>query len=219
MDKRKIVPSFWPFFKEHGYKKRGTSQFYKIENDIAFCFLFERPSIIVYPTYYIWPLYLPKDYVSIGYGNRLSENLHGASSYCLWDGVEAFAPWSEKVKECLDTTIFPFYESINSPEKLWQFINQEDFHPFPKYFMTQPQFVTELQMYTACYIGDMESARKYYDLLVAESSHYPYFFNESHSQWEEIINMSQDVREAFFRDTIQKNTEAFGLARNRGRLT
>lgn len=214
MDKRKIVPSFWPFFKERGYKKRGTTQFYKIENDIAFCFLFERPSIIVYPTYYIWPLYLPKEYVSIGYGDRLETYRHGVSSYSLWDDDKAFAPWSEKVKECLDTTIFPFYESINSPEKLWRLISQENFFA-PNYFMTRPQFVKELQMYTACYMGDMESARKYYDILVAESSHYPYFFNESHSQWAEIINMPQDVREAFFRDTIKKNTETFGQPRPR----
>ncbi len=204
MDKKKIVPAFWPFFKEHGYKKWGTTKFYRIENDIAFCFLLERPSIIVYPTYYIWPLYIPTDVVPLSYGNRLNEGDYG---YCLWDDDSTFEPWVEKLKKCLETTVFPFYESINSPEKLWQLISQEDFGT-PNYLFCPPHLMKRLQMYTACYMGDLMSARKYFDFLI-DNHPSPNYVKENIDQWTCMIESPQEVREAFFRDTIRKNKETF----------
>lgn len=213
MDKKQIVRAFVPFFKEHGYKKWGTNRFYKIENDIAFCFLFERPSIIVYPTYFIWPLYMPTDkVVCLNYGHRLSKNRHGISSYYMDDDDSAFVPWVEKVKLCFESIIFPFYESVNSPEKLWQFLNREDVWT-PDYFFSDPMKIAELKMYTSCFLGDLANTRKQMDLIrqeINDHQYFEYFKNimmEKLNWVEEIMASPQEVREAIFRDIIRTNKE------------
>ena len=203
MDKEKIVPAFAPFFKEHGYKKWGTNKFFGIENNIAFCFLFERPSVIVYPTYFIWPLYMPANgVVCLNYGNRLN------ARYNLCSDDAAFEPWVKRITTCLETEIFPFYESISSPEKLWQLIGQYEFAS-PRCFWCSPQKFQELQMYTACFLGDVANARKYMELLRDNMAthQYPGYIKKSLCKWEEMINSPQEVREEFFHDTIRNNKE------------
>ena len=203
IDKKKIVPTFWPLFREHGYKKWRTNKFYYIKNDIAFCFLFERPSIIVYPTYFIWPLYMPAyGIVGLNYGSRLRPTYH------LTDDDAAFEPWVKTITTCLETEIFPFYESISSPEKLWQLIGQYEFAS-PRCFWCPQQQFQKLRMYTACFLGDVANARKCVERLRDNMAihQYPSFIKENLGKWEEMINSPQDVREEFFQETIRNNKE------------
>lgn len=213
MDKKKIVPAFWPFFKEHGYKKWGTNKFYKIENHIAYCFLLERPSIIVYPTYFILPLYIPSDYVYLDYGNRLCNMIYGVSTYNLLNDDSTFMPWVDQVQGFLENRIFPFYESVGSPEKLIHFMDQ---YPFEArdYFSGHALFRLELKAYTCFYLSDFEGTRKYIDYirsnLEREFKNFPNIMEE-HTQrvnrLEELMKSSQEERETFIHETINHTLE------------
>ena len=237
MDKKKIVPAFAPFFKEHGYKKWGTTKFYKIENDIAYCFLFEIPSVIVYPTYFILPLYIPTEYIHLSYGCRLeshpcfcvpSYNILVEDNDFLMKVKELkntlpgnislaeprkmdFDKWKKQVQQCLTEDIFPFYESINSPEKLLHFMDQ---HPFEarEYFACRTLFRLELKAYTSFYLSDFEGVYKYINYIRSNlerewDSEMMKEYSEKVTHLEKLIESPQTVRDGFIKDTINHTLE------------
>ena len=223
MDKKKIVPAFAPFFKEHGYKKWGATKFYKIENDIAFCFLFERPSIVVYPRYFFLPLYMPMDFVHVSFGDRFYLILD-EPTYCIEDDDSTFEPWVERVKGAIENFVFPFYGSINTIEKMLDFLERP--LPLPPGSMGSVgckgnEFIRlELQTYTSLFLGNEVLASKYTSRLREESTNgrwkYPYYTNSlfegyetTANQLDELIKSPKEAQEAFFRDTIRYNKEKY----------
>ena len=213
MDKKKIVPAFAPFFKEHGYKKLGTNKFYKIENNIAYCFLFERPSIVVYPRHFFLPLYVPSyGYLNISHGSSLVEILKN-STYSLWDDDSTFEPWVERVENCIEKMIFPHFESINTFEKLLKFLGRPKAdRGFAQGFVFD---VPELQSYTCLMMGDVEMASHYLKCMYETLNRSPYqkhiieLHRKRADRLREIINSSREVQEAFLRDTIRYNKEKY----------
>ena len=233
MDKNKIIPAFGPFFKENGYQKRGN-RFFKIENDIAFCVRFERPTSWVYVHYHIIPLYIPTDFCYLTYGDRLeSHSVYPVPSYdiseedndslsimrrikdslpgVMWNEPKKmdFTEWMEQVQKCLAEDIFPFFESINSPENLLCFL-RKDVREKQKYMLCLGNEYRNayLATYTCAYISDLKSAAEY--AACAQScilqSKTPY-----HKDWgwleeldvlEQMIQAPAETREAFFRETI-----------------
>ncbi len=246
MDKKKMVPAFWPFFKANGYKKKGNT-FFKIENDIAFCITFERPSGFIRVNYYFLPLYIPTEVIYITYGfssenhpvfpvpsyntlaedeerERILQQIRKANIIITspektpWHESQKmhFPSWMLQVQQCLTENIFPFFESINSPEKLLCFLRKDVFE-IRKYtpFLGDEYRNSHLAAYTCLSIPDLKSASEYLALarthLLAESHrHWP----ETLKKWldeldvlEQMINAPQEVREAFIRDTIAHTLE------------
>lgn len=211
MDKKKIVPAFVPFFKEHGYKKKGNT-FFKIENDIAFCILFQCPTSFVYVHYYILPLYIPTDYHYLTYGDRLeSHSIYPVPSYDISDEDVAFlqmmrrikdslpdAIWNEPskmdfhswmllVQQCLTEDIFPFFESINSPEKMLCFLNK-DVHAKQKHIrvLGDEYENSRLASYTYLYVSDIKNAYKH----AAQAQ--KYLLNSPNRFSEKVLKMRLD---------------------------
>lgn len=241
MDKKKIVSAFAPFFKANGYKRKGNL-FFKIENNNAFCVLFERPSSFVYVHYHILPLYIPTEFHYLSYGDRLeSHSIYPVPSYNtlaedndflkkmreLQNSLPNNVSWSEpvrmdfqewmlQVQQCLTENIFPFFESINSPEKLLCFLRKDVFE-IRKYtpFLGDEYRNSHLAAYTCLSIPDLKSASEYLALarthLLAESHrHWP----ETLKMWldeldvlEQMINAPQATRETFIRETIAHTLE------------
>ncbi len=235
MDKKKIVPAFAPFFKEHGYKKKGNT-FFKIENDIAFCILFQRPTSFVYVHYYILPLYIPTDYHYLTYGDRLeSHSVYPVPSYdiseedndslsimrrikdslpgVMWNEPKKmdFTEWMEQVQKCLAEDIFPFFESVNSPEKLLRFL-REDVREKQKYMpcLGDEYQNSRLAAFTCAHMSDSKSAAEYVaraqkHLINSSDGIVGYvtkLWLDELSVLMQKIEASQETREAFFRETI-----------------
>ena len=235
MDKKKIVPAFWPFFKEHGYKKKGNI-FFKIENDIAFCILFQRPTSFVYVHYYILPLYIPTDYHYLSYGDRLeSHSIYPVPSYDISDGDDTslqmmrklrdslpgvmwnepkkmvFTEWMEEVQKCLTEDIFPFFESINSPEKLLCFL-RKDIYEIRKYIriLSNEYENARLAAYTCLYMSDLNNASEYTaraQKYLLDSSHSKLWLDELHVLMEKVGACKED-QDAFLNEAIAHTLEA-----------
>ena len=242
MDKKKIVPAFAPFFKANGYKRKGHL-FIKIENDIAFCVSFQRPTAFVYVHYFIWPLCMPTEVRYLTYGDRLeSHSIYPVPSYNtlaedndflikmrkLQNSLPNNVSWSEparmdfqewmlQVQQCLTEDIFPFFDSINSPEKLLNFM-RKDVSEIKKYFplaCAKYSDRSKLCAYVCLLMSDLKKAAEYLaltrmDLLENADSSSPEVLKmwlDELSVLEQMINAPQETRETFIRDTIAHTLE------------
>ena len=240
MDKEKAVQAFAPFFKEHGYQQKGNT-FFKIENGLAFCILFERPTAIIYVHYYVLPLYIPTDNHYLTYGDRLeSHSIYPVPSFNISEENDEsssimrnikdrllhlmrkeppktdFSEWVKQVQKCLAEDIFPFFASINSPDKLLCFL-RKGVREKQKYFrcLGDEYQNSRLAAYTCLYTSDLESASEY----VARAQRYllnsPNRFPEKAlkmrldelSVAEQMIQAPKEARDAFLNEAVAHTLE------------
>ena len=105
-----------PFFKAHGFAKKG-SVFYKIENNLAFCVLFEKPSDAVYTNFHIIPLYIPAEFHYLDYGKRLMnlpEYIQEITKIHTPTSEEEVYRLCERVQNILTDDIFCFFQQVRT---------------------------------------------------------------------------------------------------------
>lgn len=150
-----VIKIMTPFFKEHGYSKKG-SMFYKIQNQIAYCISFEHPGGL-YVISHIIPFYIPLEIPSIAYGGRLNQmkSWDVPVEFYLNDMTEdACIEWCNKVKKCCKKHIFPLYDEIGSLSDLINFLNKGEQYVKQKFvgFCGLPFY--ELRAYTNFMLSD-----------------------------------------------------------------
>ena len=134
--------------KSRGFVRSGYSgRFYYVANDIAYCVTFEKPSILIYVTAYIMPLYVPTEYIYFDYGERL-RHLHGLELHTLTENEpELMEQWIADYCKALDEKILPVFQQIPSPEALIGELENES--PSVKWLFRCPQIhIEKLKMYT-----------------------------------------------------------------------
>ena len=124
--------------------------FYCIRNDIAFCIGFENPSGTLYAWEYIMPLYIPSEYVYLSYGVRMHR--FDLPYLNRDDAPEMIDRWCAQLCQLLEETIFPYFEQIDSPQKLLQFIAPEKADEYRVFLFCPEIWMEKLRMYTYAYL-------------------------------------------------------------------
>lgn len=124
--------------------------FYYIQNDIAFCIGFENPTGTLYAWQYIMPLYIPSEYQYLSYGDRLHR--FDLPFLTREDAPEIIDRWCAQLCQLLEETIFPYFEQIDSPQKLLQFIAPEKADDYRLFLFCPELHMEKLRMYTCAYL-------------------------------------------------------------------
>lgn len=172
MQLKDIVSQLAPFFKEYGFKRKGSS-FYKIENHIVFECVFYRISSPV-ACYVIHPLYIPESsFSSLDLGERLSDGYLSPGAYAsvfnLTEKNECDV-WMEEVKNCYKNMVFPIFEKVSSPQKLIDAYKNGSIPNMRNWGGLCKFFSYNAQAYTNFYLRDDRAMKKNVKmgLLVAE---------------------------------------------------
>lgn len=157
---KKLYKVLNPYFKSLGFRKYGNC-FFKIENNIAFCFTPEFTSY-VRVWCYILPLYMPTKFRHLTYGEYI-EFVHRelACLICTYDEIteeEAIA-WLGKMAPVIENEVLPFFKTISSPELLLQYCDLPAYER-SRYLPYGGQDLFRLQGYTSLYLGEKEIAPK-----------------------------------------------------------
>lgn len=143
-----------PYMYENGFKKRNRL-FYKIQNDLAYCIEFERPSGLVYVCYYVMPLYIPHANRCYTYGKRLVLKENNATLSLTNDStVEEVTKWAKQLFIHIKNTVFPLFEEFNTPE---QFANNIAFSKQSTFLCTDID-ILRLRFFTYAFLGDIKNA-------------------------------------------------------------
>ena len=149
-----------PYFKSLGFRKYGNC-FFKIENNIAFCFTPEFVSH-VRVWCYILPLYMPTKFRHLTYGKYI-EFVHRelACLICTYDEIteEDAIAWLGKMAPVIENEVLPFFKTISSPELLLQYCDLPAYER-SRYLPYGGQDLFRLQGYTSLYLGKKEIAPK-----------------------------------------------------------
>ena len=149
-----------PYFKSLGFRKYGNC-FFKIENNIAFCFTPEFVSH-VRVWCYILPLYMPTKFRHLTYGKYI-EFVHRelACLICTYDEIteEDAIAWLGKMAPVIENEVLPFFKTISSPELLLQYCDLPAYER-SRYLPYGGQDLFRLQGYTSLYLGEKEIAPK-----------------------------------------------------------
>ena len=168
---QKIINQIRPYMNERGYTF-SKKCFYKIHNDIACCLAFDMPGGLVYATFFVMPLYIPSQNRYYTYGNRVNSlrrsKLLPLSKSASDDELNA---WCELLLHYLEKFIFPFFQEIDTPNKLVKIIEKKKYLAGP-YFFCPPVQLYRLQLFSYLYTEDFDNlyflSEKY--PLIIESS-------------------------------------------------
>ncbi len=135
------------FMKSRGFKKRGNLYF-NIKNDISFCINLEQPTGLLYCTFSVMPLYMPAQVRYFTYGNRLNSfSLHPIPTLKKDASDIAVSNWSLQLRSALQSSVFPFFDSISDAPSLNVFL-QNDLQNIGKYFFCAEIDIYRLKLYT-----------------------------------------------------------------------
>lgn len=146
---REATKRLKPYMRTKGFSLSGRT-FYYIQNDIAFCIGFENPTGTLYAWQYIMPLYIPSEYLYLSYGDRIHR--FGLPFLTHDDAPEMIDRWYAQLCQLLEETIFPYFEQINSQQKLLQFIAPEKADDYRVFLFCPELHMEKLRMYTYAYL-------------------------------------------------------------------
>lgn len=156
LNSNKAASKISKFMRSKGFSRKG-SLFYRIQNDIAFCVLFECTPSCVNCLYCIMPLFIPMDYVGIEFGGRMN-----CSAFCYVPSAEREVSsdelnhWTSRIFSAIEEELLPFYEEISSPEKLLSYVRRH-YHRMMGYFNCREEIhLQKLEMYLCFYLSDRE---------------------------------------------------------------
>ena len=146
---RKVTKRLKPYMRTKGFSLVRRT-FFCIRNDIVFCIGFENPSGVLYAWEYIMPLYIPSEYEYLSYGDRM--NRFDLPFLHRDDAPEMIDQWCTQLCQLLEKTIFPYFEQINSPQNLLQFIAPEKADDYRVFLFCPELHMEKLRMYTHAYL-------------------------------------------------------------------
>ena len=141
------------FIIKAGFSKKGRL-YTREHHDIMQCILFERPSSLIYPTYFIMPLYIPCSTRYLTYGRRISEITNGRNS----KQIDV-----DRLISALQKEVLPFFERIATPQLLMEYLLTA--RDVQRYFFCPPVRIAMLKAYTALYLHD----RSLFSRMAAET--------------------------------------------------
>lgn len=182
-----IAKQIGPYMRSRGFKRKGK-RFYNIQNDIAFCIEFEMPSDSIYVWAYILPLYMPCDFITLSYGNRLG-NMPSIMLPLLnkTDSTEQISAWCALLCSRIEDTILPFFRSIDSPLKLAVSIEKDG--EFRKFMHCPEIHMAELRIYTHLYLRNQIQLQDAMECYEKELKGYPYTFERRQKQMDWLKQM------------------------------
>ena len=152
---REIRKRIAPFMKSRGFSRSGQTNYYYIENNIAFCVAFETPTGLTYVTAYVMPLYIPCEFRYLTYGNRLNHikdiKLPLLNKDSDEDTIDA---WCKLLCNSIDQCIIPFFKKIETADKLLAISDNYRFSP-DSYIACNELDILRLSMFTFLYVGDL----------------------------------------------------------------
>lgn len=142
-----------PFLQSKGFCQSKRT-FYYVKSDIAYCIGFEAPNSLMYVTAYVMPLYIPCETRYLTYGNRLN-SIDSVSLPLLHkeDGPLMTDEWCDLLCQCIDRTIIPFFDRIDTPVKLVEYLSLS-FCSTRWFFACPEVFIERLKMFTYLYLQD-----------------------------------------------------------------
>jgi hypothetical protein len=185
---QEIINQIRPYMNEQGYTF-SKKCFYKIHNDIAFCLAFDIPGGLVYATFFVMPLYIPCQNRYYTYGNRVSSlrrsKLLPLSKSASDDELNA---WCELLLHYVEKFIFPFFQKIDTPEKLVNVIENRKYIS-GHYFTCPTVELWRLQLFSYLYIAD-------FDNLYFLAEKYPFIIEGSTFLTETVRNFYLEENDA-----------------------
>ena len=145
------------YMKERGFKVRNRTYYY-ILNDVAYCITFEQPAGLMYTWAHINPLYIPGDFVTLTYGNRLN-SISDVRLPLLKKGVSPsdIDQWCASFFRCMDDTILPFFKMVDTPAKLVSYyLNLPASGAANGIISCPPVWGERLKVYTYLYMRDFQ---------------------------------------------------------------
>ena len=210
MTTRDVGNQLAPFFSAHGFKRK-SNRFFKIINNVAFCIDLDRPGGL-YVQSYIIPLYMPHDFRSFTYGNRLQdfEKCPVPNENWLTERTEC-NEYVEKTIECCEKYILPFYDRISTPQDLLNFLDK-NLKSIHEYFFTGPMQILELKVYTNFVLSRFDAVLEDIPKLFVEYEiHRRRYIDEDKGRiitLKSMINASEEERLQFINDTIEHSITA-----------
>lgn len=147
-----------PYMKAKGFRLRGR-RYYYIKNDIAYCISFEQPTGLMYTWAHVNPLYMPDESISLSYGNRLNNMADIQLPLLLkWGDSVGIDEWCELFFRSMDDHILPFFQQIDTPEKLLAYVEQPNGSSAGGKIWGSKLRIDELRIYSYLYLHDYGKA-------------------------------------------------------------
>ena len=186
---QQIAKSINKFMKEHGFCRKSLC-FYKFSNEIAFCVELQCPSELIYVHCYIMPLYIPSPCRYFSYGNRLNEIVgKEVEVLSVQSTINEITVWTTKLCYSLQRNIFPFFDRVNTPEKLAEYALSSECSKESYLFCPDLQLY-QLAYYTYSYCGSRKLAINTHIMLRNEIKRADYL---TESMKEKFINQIDNI--------------------------
>lgn len=146
------------YMKEKGFRLHNKTYYY-IHNDIAYCVTFDQPSVLMYTTVHVIPLYIPTEVKYYTYGNRLNHISDVKLHTLRADSAQtAITDWCKQFFNSMDHFIIPFFRQVDTPQKLLSYVVQAEEGKGTGYICCSRLDLERLRLYTYLYLRDFANA-------------------------------------------------------------
>ena len=153
MTANQVIKHFVPIMAEHGFQRKRNN-FFRESEDMIFGVSFENPGLM-YCQFYIIPLWIPTENIYYSYGNRLN-NFAKCPPLCPESSDEQISQWVINTITLLENSIFPFFDTVSTPEKLLDFL-QSTHKNISKFLCCPQNQIDRLKIYLVLFLGKFEA--------------------------------------------------------------
>lgn len=210
-----VIKKCKPYMKSQGYSLKGRT-FFKLQSDIAYCVTLE-PGAHVYVEVHIIPLFQPMEFLYLTYGKRIVPNFFYVRK---GDAEEWIDAWCEELAAELERSVFPYFESISTVQKLQDFLSGSN-QDIRNYMFTTNEHLERLRAYVHFYLHDdaalfasAQRLRSYLPTSVYSPKIREDMLQQIHTL-EQLTKEPLAVRQKYIQDIIRENTENFFTPRTK----
>lgn len=169
---RMINNNIKDFMKENDFIRKNNN-YSRIQNNLSFNVKLEETQSMVYVWFYIMPDYITSDNIYYTYGNRVSAlNCVRFLPLSRNASKTEIYEWCSQLCTCLNKIIFPFFDSVSSPEKLIRFAKK--ITPGNEFLFCTKMELSRLCFMTYIFLNDKDNAKKemkVYRKSILETTH------------------------------------------------
>lgn len=211
-----VIQKVKPYMQSQGFSLKGRT-FFKLQSDIAYCVTLE-PGACVYVNVHINPLFMPMEFLHLTYGKRIVPNFFYVKKGDSEEWIEA---WCQELAAELEKSVFPYFESISTAQKLRSFLlgSKQDIR---NDLVATDEHLYKLMAYVGFYLQEeamLSTAANWLRIRLSTSGAYSPEIREDILQQvqtlEQLAKEPLAVQQAFLQDIITKNTENFFTPRKR----